>query len=319
MQVVELSEVGQAVDLPRGGAASLGVFDGVHLGHRRILTRMMERASEIGGVSIVLTFAVHPVAVLRGLPARMITSLPHRLKLFEQLGISRCVVLPFDERVRQIEAGDFARTVFVETLGLRWLVLGPDARIGFQAQGDVRFLAGFCEQNDIRLEVVEDLHVDDVRVSSTRIRAAIADGDLVRARRMLGRDWSMLGIVMQGEGRGRKLGYRTANLNLHHEIRPPPGVYAGWARLEQDRHPCVINIGIRPTFGPDGDLTVEAHLLEFDGDLYDSELELILVQRVRSEQRFPSREELTLQIGRDIAEARRILARPEEEEEKPTP
>ncbi|MFH0943943.1 MAG: riboflavin biosynthesis protein RibF [Planctomycetota bacterium] len=308
MRVVQVQDLDDTSGLTRGGVATLGVFDGVHLGHQRILSRLIDRSREEQVASIVLTFAVHPVTVLRGLPARLITSLPHRLRLFEKLGVSECVVLPFDDSVRCLEAVEFSRRIFQQALALKGLVLGRDARIGCDGKGNLEFLDQFCRANRIWLEVIEDLRVDDVRVSSTRIRAAIADGDLVRAARMLGREWSMLGTVIRGDERGRKLGFRTANLDLRHEIRPPPGVYAGTVRKNGDQHACVVNVGIRPTFGPDGDLTVEAHLLDFDSDLYGAELELTLLHRVRAEKRFENREALIRQITADIAEARRFLA-----------
>ena len=308
MRVVQLEDLADTSGLTRGGVATLGVFDGVHLGHQKILSRLIDRSREEQAASIVLTFAVHPVTVLRGLPARLITSLPHRLRLFDKLGVSECIVLPFDDNVRRLEAEQFSRQIFLEALALKGLVLGRDARIGCDGKGDLDFLDQFCRANRIWLEVIEDLRIDDVRVSSTRIRAAIADGDLVRAERMMGREWSMLGKVIRGDERGRNLGFRTANLDLRREIRPPPGVYAGTARVNGTRHACVVNIGIRPTFGPDGDLTVEAHLLDFDSDIYGAELELTLLHRVRAEKRFDSREALIHQIEVDISEARKFLA-----------
>ncbi|MBI4882366.1 MAG: riboflavin biosynthesis protein RibF [Planctomycetes bacterium] len=293
---------------PRGGAATLGVFDGVHLGHQRILTQLTAVAAEMQAPSLVLTFSIHPVAVVRGLPPRLITSLPHRMRLFQSCGVQECIVLPFDAAVRGLEARAFADQVFVHALGVRALVLGPDAHIGRDRGGDAEFLGRYCLETGIRLEVVPDLHLDGVRVSSTRIRAAIADGDLERASRMLGRPVSLLGTVVRGDGRGGKLGFATANLNLHHEIRPPAGVYAVRVRIDGREERGVLNIGRRPTFSPDGGLTVEAHLIDFSGDLYGLDLEVLPVQRIRDEMRFESVGALVAQIGRDIEEARRILA-----------
>ena len=307
MRITHLSAIGADADVPRGGVATLGVFDGVHLGHQQILGHVIERARAVAGPSVVLTFAVHPVVVIKGLPPRLITSLPHRLRLFERAGIDHCVVLPFDDDVRQLSAATFAEEVFVELLGARELVLGPDARVGRRREGDIAFLRGFCDERDIGLHVVDDLRHDGKRVSSTRIRAAIADGDLARARDMLGRDVSLLGTVVEGDGRGRTLGFATANLDLHHEIRPPSGVYAIRAHVDGRALPGVANIGVRPTFGPDGDLTVEAHLLDFDGDLYGKDVELDLVDRIREEMRFESRDQLVRQIERDVASARAVL------------
>lgn len=294
-------------DWPRGGAATIGVFDGVHLGHQRILSALCKRARACGGPSVVLTFAVHPVVILRGLEPRLITSLPHRLRLFENHGVDECFVLPFDDDVRRLEAGDFANLVFRQLLDLRALVLGRDARIGRDRGGDVAFVQAFCRHHGIDLDVVDDYVIDGVRVSSSRVRAAIVDGDLERARRMLGRGVSVLGTVIRGDGRGRRIGIPTANLDLHHEIRPPNGVYAAVADVAGTRFPAVLNIGVRPTFAPHGEATVEAHLLGFEGDLYGRDLELVLRKRIRGERRFDSPDQLVAQIQRDIQSARRLL------------
>lgn len=307
----QLPGPGRRLAVPPGGAATLGVFDGVHLGHQAILARVRALADEVGGPAVVLTFAEHPVVVIRGLQPRLITSLPHRLRRFEEAGVDHCVVLPFDEEVRRLEAESFALRLFVEVLELRALALGPDARIGRDRQGDVTFLRSFCERHGIRFDVVDDLQRDGHRVSSTRIRTAIADGDLARAARMLGRPVSMLGTVAHGDGRGRTIGFPTANLDLHHEIRPPPGVYAVRAHVDGEVLPAVANVGVRPTFGPDGDLRVEVHVLDRQLDLYGQDLEIELVDRVRDELRFDSREALVAQIHRDVEAARRRLEAPD--------
>lgn len=293
--------------IARGGVATLGVFDGVHLGHQLILRRVVEAARLARGPAVVLTFAVHPVVVVKGLRPRSITSLEHRMALFASIGIDACVVLPFDASVRSSTAEEFAQRVFVDALGLRGLVLGNDAHIGRDRRGDAEFLRAFCARHGIEFETIDDFTVDGHRVSSTAIRAAIADGDLARAALLLGRPVTLFGTVVRGDGRGRQLGFATANLDLHHEIRPPAGVWAVKVRVGSIWVPAVLNIGIRPTFGPDGDLTVEAHLLDFTGDLYGQTLEVRLVGRLREELRFPSRDALVEQIQKDVAAARRLL------------
>jgi riboflavin kinase/FMN adenylyltransferase len=308
MKTLQLARLDDPIDLPRHGVATLGVFDGVHLGHRALIGRTVERAREGGVPAIVLTFAAHPVVVLRGLPPRNITSLPHRLRLFAGLGVDACVVLPFDDEVRATSAEDFATTVFERGLGLGALVLGPDARIGRDREGDIAFLSRFLRERGIDVEIVAPLERDGERISSTRVRAAIADGDLDRAARMLGRPVALFGTVVRGLGRGRGLGFPTANLDLHHEIRPPLGVYAVRAKLAEGEVSGVLNIGIRPTFGPDGDLTVEAHFFAFEGDLYGRDVEIELLARLRGEMRFASKDELIAQIARDVEQAKQVLS-----------
>lgn len=308
MQILRPSQLDVDLGVARGCVATLGVFDGVHLGHQLILRRVVEAARQARVGALVLTFAVHPVVVVKGLRPRLITSLEHRLGLFAAIGIDVCVVLPFDAVVRELTAEQFAQRVFVDALGLRGLILGKDAHIGRDRGGDTAFLAEFCARHSIAFETIDDFKVGDHRVSSTAIRAAIADGDLARAEVLLGRPVALFGTVVRGEGRGRQLGFATANLDLHHEIRPPAGVWAVRVRVGSIWVPAVLNIGIRPTFGPDGDLTVEAHLLDFSGDLYGQTLEVRLVARLREEMRFPSREALIEQIGRDVAAARGMLS-----------
>jgi len=307
VRTVQVETLGGVIDVERGGVATLGVFDGVHLGHQLLLRRLTEAARERSSRSTVLTFAVHPVVVVRKLTPRLITSLPHRLRLFEGLGIDTCVVLPFDAAVRELSADAFARSVFLDGLGASGLVLGPDTHVGRDRTGDLAFLRAFADGAGLSVEVVPALEDEGRKISSTRVRAAITDGDLVQASRMLGRPFSLLGTVVRGDGRGRKIGFATANLDLHHEIRPPAGVYAIRAIHGGESSGGVLNIGIRPTFGPDGDLTVEAHLFDFDGDLYGQDLEVVLLERLREEMRFGSRDELARQIELDCAAARRAL------------
>lgn len=310
MQILRVSSLDSAFDAPRGGVVTLGVFDGVHLGHRHLLARLVKEARARGAPAIALTFAVHPVVVIKGLPPRSITALDHRLRLLSECGLDATVVLPFDEAVRDLSAEAFSQRVFVDALSARALVLGPDARVGKDRKGDLEFLRGFAARHTIDLVVVEPLDLGAERISSTRIRAAIADGDIERVAHMLGRPFALSGTVVKGLGRGRLLGFPTANLDLHHEIRPPLGVYAIHARLPDGRRiPGVLNIGIRPTFGPDGDLTVEAHLFDFAADLYGQEIELELVKRLRAERTFRSREELVEQIALDVAAARAATSR----------
>lgn len=308
MRVSKPRRFDDPVDVPAGGVATIGVFDGVHRGHAAIIDRVVAAASRFGGPAVAVTFSVHPVVVVKRLPPRSITSLPHRLRLLERRGLDHVVVLPFDEEVRAVSAERFARRVFLDVLRLRGLLVGPDARIGRDREGDTEFLARFAAEHDLSFEVVPPVLDRGEPVSSTKVRAAIADGDLERAARMLGRPVSLLGRVVQGEGRGRRIGFPTANLDLDHEIRPPAGVYAGRTWLEGKTHGAVLNIGVRPTFGPDGDLTVEVHLLDFDGDLYGRTLEVEVLFRLRGEERFDGPEALAERIRSDCDRARRLLS-----------
>lgn len=299
---------------PAGGSVvSVGVFDGVHRGHQAILAANLARARALGASPTVVTFRRHPKKVLLGHEPRMLTSLEHRLELFRRAGIEHTAVLTFDEDLRQIEPEQFVRDFLIERLDARAFVLGFDSRFGRERRGTPELL----EQLGFAVEVIGKVELDERAVSSTAIREAVELGDLAGAGLMLGRRVGVLGTVVRGDRRGRELGFPTANLNLHHELHPPPGVYAGIARVfprgspeASESHPAVANIGFRPTIGgatPASPL-LEVHLLDFEGDLYGANVEFQFVERLRGEQRFGSLEELAAQIATDAARAREVLA-----------
>jgi riboflavin kinase/FMN adenylyltransferase len=306
-------------DLPsvpaNGSVVSVGVFDGVHLGHQAILERNRARARARGARSTVVTFREHPKSVVLGHAPRTLTSLEHRLELFRRAGIEHTLALTFDAGLRQVSAAEFARRWLAERLGARELVLGFDSKFGHDREGTPEHLRAL----GWTVEVVGQVLVGGRAVSSTAIREAVELGDLDGAARMLGRPVAVYGDVVHGNQLGRVLGFPTANLDLHHELRPPVGVYAGFARPIENaadrssgrRWPAVINIGFRPTVSGERHeaAQVETHLLGFEGDLYGRHLELEFVARLRDEQRFPSVDALRGQIERDVARARELLGR----------
>ena len=290
-----------------GAVVSIGVFDGVHLGHQAILAANLARARKSGARSTVVTFAGHPKKLLLGREPRTLTSLEHRLELFRRAGIEHTLTLTFDEELRQLSAEKFAAEILVKRLGAKAFVLGFDSKFGRDRRGGPELLI----QQGYDVEVVGQVLVGGRAVSSTAIREAVELGDLESARRMLGRPVSVLGNVVAGAKLGRQLGFPTANLDLHHELHPPRGVYAGRARvLGHAGEPlAVANIGVRPTLDDQGSRAqVEVHLLDFDGDLYGKRVEFLFAKRLRSEERFENRAQLTQQIALDIASARTFLA-----------
>jgi riboflavin kinase/FMN adenylyltransferase len=299
---------------PRGTVVSVGVFDGVHLGHQAILAANVARARALATAPAVVTFRSHPKQVLLGRAPRTLTSLEHRLELFRRAGIEITLVLTFDERLREVSALDFVRGILVARLRARAFVLGFDSKFGKDRQGTPAYL----RELGYDVTAVEQVVVAGHSVSSTAIREAVELGDLEAARRMLGRPASVLGTVVRGDGLGRRLGFPTANLDLHHELHPPPGVYFGTASVVGVPPPgsagpswkAVVNIGFRPTLGGAGPdpPTVEVHLLDVDRDLYGRSLEVSFLGRLRPEQRFADLDQLAAQIARDVAEARARLA-----------
>lgn len=288
-------------------AVALGVFDGVHLAHRAILATALARARASGLQALACTFDPHPALVLQpdGAPVP-ISTLRERLELIAQTSVDTTVVLAFTPELAAVQAEAFVKDVLVDRLRARDVVVGYNHRFGRGARGDARLLQALAERFGFRAHVVPPLMLDGIPVSSTEIRTALRAGDLERAARYLGRLYAITGEVVQGAGRGRALGFPTANLRPDRELLIPPGVYAGRAEVEAESHPAVVNIGVRPTFGESA-LVVEAHLLDFTGSLYGRPLRLGFVSRLREERKFPGLDALRTQIGRDIAAARERL------------
>jgi riboflavin kinase/FMN adenylyltransferase len=299
---------------PNGSVVSVGVFDGVHLGHRAILRANIERARELNAESTVLTFRRHPKTILLGRAPRTLTTLEHRLELFQRAGIEHAVALTFDEELRQLSAEDFAERYLVKALGARALVLGFDSKFGHGRRGTPALMT----ELGYDVEVVEPLVIAGRAISSTAIREAVELGDSNSSQAMLGRPVSVIGRVVRGDAIGRTIGFPTANLDLHHELHPPLGVYATQARIlgEQTGDSpnaevlrSVTNIGFRPTVANEQPTTprVEVHIFDFDRDIYGKRLEISFIKRLRGEQRFDDLDGLVAQIKLDCEEARAVF------------
>ncbi len=299
---------------PPGGRSvvTLGVFDGVHLGHAEVIRQVVAAARERACRAAVVTFDRHPATVLAGAgPAELpaITSLEHRIRLFEGLGLDVCIVVRFTRDVARIEAEEFARLVLHELLSAELVILGYDCRFGRDGKGDVDLCRRLGSQLGFEVRVVPAVKLDGAPVSSTAIRSAIRNGDLQAAARLLGRPFSLYGTVVSGDGRGRALGYPTANLDLHNEAVPPDGVYAARASTDGEQIPAVVSIGTRSTFHhePGSVRTVEVHLIGRREDLYGKDLEVQFVRLLRGQQVFAGAEDLKAQIERDVEAALKLL------------
>jgi riboflavin kinase / FMN adenylyltransferase len=293
----------------RASAVALGVFDGVHLGHRAILGTAVARAGAEGLDALACTFDRHPAEILQ--PDRApaaITTLDERLGLIAETGVAAAVVLSFTRELAAVEPEAFVKDILLSRLHARDVVVGFNHRFGRGARGDARLLESLAERLGFRAHVVPPLEVDGVPVSSTEIRAALQRGDVRRAARFLGRPYAIAGTVTAGAGRGRTLGFPTANIEADRVLLIPRGVYLGRVTVDGQVRPGVVNVGVRPTFG-ETTLAIEAHVLDFAGDLYGRPLRLEFLDRLRDEMRFGSVEELRMQIGRDIAAARELGGR----------
>lgn len=288
-------------------AVALGVFDGVHLGHRAILGLAVSHAGERDMRSVACTFDPHPMEVLHpGRAPLPITTLEERLALIEGCGLEATVVLPFTRELAAMEPEAFVKDVLVTRLGARDVVVGFNHRFGRGARGDAALLRSLGERLGFRTHVAEPLLVDGVAVSSTEIRGALQRGDLAVASRLLGRSYTLSGTIGHGAGRGRTLGFPTANIVPTRPVLVAPGVYACTAEVAGRKERAVVNVGVRPTFG-ETTLAVEAYLLDFSGDIYGQTMTLTFVSRIREERRFPSVDALRAQIEADAGEARSRL------------
>ena len=297
-----------------GVAVSIGVFDGVHRGHRSLLAGLVAQAAEQDLTPAVATFDPHPLAVLRPRRApRMLTSVTHRIEVLGELGIGMVGVMPFAE-IREMEADRFIAEVLVGRLRAKLVLVGENFQFGKGGRGTPETLRRAGGEHGLAVRVQELLGSGaeapsaEVPITSSRIRRRVTEGRTAEAARLLGRPFELRGEVVEGDRRGRRLGIPTANLQIpSHMCIPPNGIYAAWAEVDAGTYPAALNIGVRPTFG-EGRLITEAHLLDYSGDLYGARMRLHFVgDRIRPEIAYSSVEELMAQVERDIEEVRRIL------------
>ncbi len=288
-------------------ALAIGVFDGVHLGHRYLISRLTEVAAEGDLLSGVVTFRQHPRAVVTpGADLPYLTTVEERVCLLRQAGVDLVVPLSFTAETAQLTAGEFVVSLH-RHLRMRRLVVGPDFALGKGREGTAAVLEGLGKAIGFTVTGVSSQTNGDDIISSTAIRNAMAEGDMARVARLLGRDYSLDGAVIHGAGRGAGIGFPTANLAVDPgRALPPEGVYATWAHVDGRTYPSMTNIGRNPTFG-ENDRTVEAFLLDFDHDLYGSSVRLDIVARLRDEKKFDSVDQLKAQIAADVAAGRAIL------------
>jgi len=284
----------------------LGNFDGVHRGHQALFAEAAR-----SGRPTALTFAPHPGKVLKPeLAPKLITTQARKLELMEQFGLEHAVVQPFDLAYARTTAADFEAALF-DQLKVKAVVIGSDFTYGTKRSGNLTSLVAAAGARQAAVSVVAPVTVDGVVVSSSKVREYILEGRVEAARVLLGRFFDLDGKVVPGQGRGRTIGFPTANIDTANELRPAPGVYAVRVHAPNSSRAWyggAANIGVKPTFGG-SEVTIEAHLFEFGGDLYGKQLRVEFVERLRAERRFASVSELTAQIKRDIEEARVVLAR----------
>mgnify|MGYP001823088478 CR=1 FL=1 len=293
---------------------TIGAFDGVHIGHQTVIAEVRRRAAERGVLSAVVTFDTHPALIVRPHSApKLLTTLDRKLELLEALGVDVVYVIEFDTELASTTAVVFVREVFVDRLNVAEIVVGSDFHFGKGREGTVAVLEQHGREFGFEVEGLELVKPEGsfTHVSSTAIRQALAGGDVRRVTSMLGRHFEIRGTVTEGDHRGRTIGFPTANVLLIEEMaRPALGVYAGWYETSDGAlHPTAINIGVRPTFYDSADaVLLEAHLLDFSGNLYETTARVRFVERLRGEQRFEGIDALKEQLQTDIANVRQVLA-----------
>ena len=295
-----------------GSCVTIGNFDGVHLGHQKLIRRTCAKARDLDLTSVVVTFDPHPLRVLVGLDTPpFITLTEQKLELIGDLGPNVTLLLEFTRAMAALTPEEFVNTYLVRGLAMRELVIGYDYHMGKGRTGNHETLTEIGRRLGFGVERLDPVSFEGAVVSSTRIRDMVESGRVWEAKSLLSRFYQVRGTVVRGHDRGGKLlGFPTANLRLADELTPKPGVYAVWVEEDGLPLPAVANVGNNPTFGNET-LTVEAHLLDFSGDLYDHRVRVHFVQRIRDEIKFNGLDELKTRIGKDVALARRILALPE--------
>jgi len=292
---------------------TIGVFDGVHKGHKAILSQLVTRAGELGGESVVLTLWPHPRIVLKKdvENLRLLSSLEEKKWLLEKLGIDNLVILPFTEEISQLNACDFIKEILVDKIGVEHLLIGYDHHFGKGARGSYRDVQACSAEYNFQVERLGAKSEEGTEISSTVIRNALLEGDLGKANQYLGYPYFVMGRVVGGHRIGKKIGFPTANIqpNEHYKLIPKDGVYAIEARINGKLLKGMLNIGYRPTVDRHGrQKSIEAHLFDFDKDIYNKEITIHLMHRIREEKKFNNVDELVEQLKVDKKNSLELLS-----------
>jgi len=287
---------------------TLGNFDGIHLGHQELIRMVIGRAKELGAMSLVVTFRPHPLKILA--PEKcppLISIYEEKIRLMEKLGIDVLVKIPFTREFASMPPEDFVKDILCGKLGAKEIFVGYNYRFGKGRAGNIALLKQLGEKYGFTVNEVGEISINGEVVSSSKIRDLLKDGEVEHAAALLGRPYAITGIVVKGDGRGKLLGFPTANIVPRHSIIPAHGVYAVRLFVRDRLYDGIANIGLRPTFDKK-DPTIEVHVFDFNEDIYGEEISLYFIGKLREEKKFRDAEELTRQIRSDVANAKRVLA-----------
>lgn len=280
---------------------TIGTFDGVHIGHKKILERISKRALAMNCESLALTFFPHPRMVLQhDTTIKLLNTLEEKIKLLEQLGLDNLIIHPFDKEFSQLSAEDFVKKILVDQLQVQKIVIGYDHRFGRNRTADISDLIQFGLKYNFEIEEISAEEIDDIAVSSTKIRNALMNGEIETATNYLGYNYSLTGKVVKGKQLGRTIGFPTANIEVHetYKLIPKNGVYIVSSVIEKQVIYGIMNIGNRPTLNGDNQ-TIEVHFLDFNKDIYNQNIEIVFLKYIREEEKFNSLEDLKAQILKD--------------------
>ena len=302
------------VTYDKNTVVTLGTFDGIHAGHRKIIEEVVARSSFYGGRNFLITFDPHPRSVVsRNNKIQILSTLAEKLKLLEQIGIQNVLVIKFTKEFSQLSATEFFQKYVLKGIGIRQIVIGHDHHFGKGRDGDETKLRELGKANDFKVTTVDAVNIDSMVVSSTKIRNLLIAGDIKTANLFLERYYSFSGKVVKGDKRGRELGFPTANIEVDNpdKLLPAIGIYAVEFFINSDnkKYTGVMSIGKRPTFYDEGKLTTEVFIFDFDQDIYGAEVTVNVVDRIRGEEKFSSAEELVKQMNKDVETGMEILAR----------
>lgn len=291
---------------------TLGSFDGVHLGHLKVISRLNEIAKETGGESVILTFSPHPRQVLypKENNIKLLNTMDEKIALLEKAGVDNIIFYPFTKEFSKLSYTEFVKDILIGQLGMKFLVVGYDHRFGSNREGDFTQLNELSKDFDFAIEKEEAFNLKDVNISSTKIRNALSIGDVELVRSFLGYDYSLTGKVVHGQKLGRKIGFPTANILIDNndKLIPAAGVYAVNIKIDGEMFSGMLNMGMRPTVSCNGDFSIEVNIFDFNRDIYDKNIKVSFIGRIRGERKFDGVEELKTQLSKDKKAAEIIFS-----------
>lgn len=291
---------------------TLGTFDGLHLGHQQIVESVIQKSKQSGCRSFLLTFDPHPRKVIPGRnDVKLLSTLEEKILILEKIGLENLLVIKFTEDFSKQSPEQFVEKYLVNGIGLKEIVVGYDHHFGKGRGGDFELLQSLGQKFNFDVSIVPEFSVDGETVSSTKIRNALLAGEVSKAGKMLGRNYSFKGLIVRGDGRGKKLGFPTANISIDSEDKliPAKGIYAGECIVEGEKHYGLLSLGSRPTFHKDGEVIPEFYIFDFDRDIYDKVMQVNMVEKIRDEKKFNSVEELISQMKNDEEIGKEILSK----------